>query len=137
MSLSSFSLFLTSNRRYPRSQVWQVSENKLVFTNSYKMKMSVILGVAQMFFGVILSTFNHVYISLPTTIGPILYVPFPCSHAKSYISLAVEFVPQVLFLLCIFGWLVFLMVAKWVTFYANSSTVRSLVYSVCCMTVYV
>jgi V-type H+-transporting ATPase subunit a len=87
--------------------VWQMAENKLVFTNSYKMKMSVIMGVAQMFFGVVLSTFNHV-------------------HAKSYISLAVEFVPQVLFLLCIFGWLVLLMVVKWVTFYANPSTAPSL-----------
>ena len=47
----------------------------------------------------------------------------PYSHVKSYISLFVEFIPQVIFLMAIFGWLVFLMCVKWVTHYANSSTV--------------
>lgn len=41
-------------------QIWSVADNKLVFTNSYKMKAAVILGIAQMLFGVILSVFNHV-----------------------------------------------------------------------------
>ncbi len=41
-------------------QIWGVSENKLLFENSYKMKDAVILGFAQMMFGVILNSFNHV-----------------------------------------------------------------------------
>jgi len=40
-------------------QIWQVAVNKLTFTNSFKMKLSVVFGVAHMMFGVCLSFFNH------------------------------------------------------------------------------
>ncbi|GBB87914.1 hypothetical protein RclHR1_01440029 [Rhizophagus clarus] len=74
--------------------VWHGSENFLLFTNSYKMKMSIILGVIQMSFGICLSVFNYV-------------------HFKKTLSIWTEFIPQMLFMQCIFGYLCFTIIYKW------------------------
>lgn len=76
--------------------VWMMSENKLTFSNSFKMKMSVVLGVMQMGFGVTLGFFN----------GRFFKEPLDYIH---------QFVPQILFLMLIFGYLVLMIFYKWAT----------------------
>lgn len=73
---------------------WHAADNLLIFTNSYKMKMSIIFGVVQMTFGIILSLFNHL-------------------HFRKYVSAVNEFIPQVLFLHSIFGYLCVCVIYKW------------------------
>jgi len=77
--------------------IWQTATNKLTFTNSLKMKLSIIFGVTHMTFGVILGLFNHL-------------------HFKDYLKIWTEFIPQLLFISCIFGYLVICIFYKWVVF---------------------
>lgn len=44
----------------PPRQIWSLATNHLNFLNSFKMKMSVVLGIVHMGFGVLLGVFNHV-----------------------------------------------------------------------------
>ncbi|XP_077377236.1 V-type proton ATPase 116 kDa subunit a isoform X1 [Festucalex cinctus] len=82
--------------------IWNLASNRLTFLNSYKMKMSVILGITHMSFGVILSTFNHL-------------------HFRRKYNLYLVFLPEILFLLCLFGYLVFMILYKWLFFSAKNS----------------
>ncbi|XP_054725479.1 V-type proton ATPase 116 kDa subunit a1-like isoform X1 [Anastrepha obliqua] len=81
--------------------IWQLAENKIIFYNSYKMKLSIIFGVLHMVFGVCLSVENMVYFK-----------------KKAYILL--EFIPQVLFLILLFGYMSFMMFYKWVQYSATT-----------------
>ncbi|CAD6992288.1 V-type proton ATPase 116 kDa subunit a [Ceratitis capitata] len=77
--------------------IWQLAGNKIIFLNTYKMKLSIIIGVAHMIFGVCMSVVNFV-------------------HFKRYASIVLEFLPQILFLLLLFGYMVFMMFFKWVKY---------------------
>jgi len=42
--------------------VWQLAHNDVTWRNTYKMKLSVIVGVCHMMHGLILSLLNHMYV---------------------------------------------------------------------------
>ena len=84
------------DRVYPigLDPTWHGSENSLVFTNSLKMKMSILLGVAHMSFAVVLNIPNHI-------------------HFKRRNFIWAEVVPQLLFLWSLFGYLSWAILYKW------------------------
>ncbi|KAH6563749.1 hypothetical protein BASA60_010598 [Batrachochytrium salamandrivorans] len=86
---------------------WHGAENSLIFSNSYKMKMAIVLGVIHMSFGISLQVYNHI-------------------HFKRIMSIYTEFLPQILFFWSIFGYLIFMIVFKWLTPYPNTSTAPGL-----------
>ncbi|XP_045060890.1 V-type proton ATPase 116 kDa subunit a3-like isoform X2 [Coregonus clupeaformis] len=77
--------------------IWGLSNNHLTFLNSYKMKMSVIIGVIHMTFGVCLSFFNY-------------------KHFNQLSSVFLVLIPELFFMLFLFGYLVFMVIFKWLAF---------------------
>ncbi|CAB3237965.1 unnamed protein product [Arctia plantaginis] len=90
--------YLQSPYPFGIDPVWQLAEaNKIIFMNAFKMKISIIIGVFHMLFGVCLSLWNHVYF-------------------KRRISIYVEFIPQIMFLTLLFFYMVLLMFIKWTSY---------------------
>ncbi|CAG9559803.1 unnamed protein product [Danaus chrysippus] len=73
------------------------AENKIIFLNSYKMKLSIIFGVIHMMFGVCMSVVNY-------------------NFFKHRYSIFLEFLPQIIFLFLLFAYMVFMMFYKWVAY---------------------
>ncbi|KAM5273843.1 V-type proton ATPase 116 kDa subunit a 1 isoform 11-T11 [Ctenodactylus gundi] len=82
--------------------IWNIATNKLTFLNSFKMKMSVILGIVHMMFGVSLSLFNHTYFKKP-------------------LNIYFGFIPEIIFMSSLFGYLVILIFYKWTAYNAHTS----------------
>ncbi|XP_042374198.1 V-type proton ATPase subunit a1-like isoform X4 [Zingiber officinale] len=75
---------------------WRGSRSELPFLNSLKMKMSILLGVCQMNLGIILSYFDAKFHGNP-------------------LDIQYQFIPQIIFLNSLFGYLALLIVIKWCT----------------------
>ncbi|KAM8795266.1 V-type proton ATPase 116 kDa subunit a 1 isoform 3-T3 [Eudromia elegans] len=82
--------------------IWNIASNKLAFLNSFKMKMSVILGIIHMLFGVTLSLLNHIYFKKP-------------------LNIYLGFIPEIIFMSSLFGYLVILIFYKWTAYDARTS----------------
>ncbi|KAJ7749299.1 V-type ATPase, V0 complex, 116kDa subunit family [Mycena maculata] len=82
---------------------WHGADNGLVFINSYKMKMSVVLGVIHMTFALCLQVPNHL-------------------RFKRMIDIYANFIPQMVFLQSIFGYLVVCILYKWSIDWSKSAT---------------
>uniref|UniRef100_U3FYS1 V-type proton ATPase subunit a n=1 Tax=Micrurus fulvius TaxID=8637 RepID=U3FYS1_MICFL len=83
--------------------IWSLAGNRLSFLNSFKMKMSVIIGMVHMVFGIALGGFNYM-------------------HFRKMYNIYLVFIPQLLFILSIFGYLVFMIIFKWLAYSAENSS---------------
>lgn len=66
----------------------------LTYTNNFKMKLAVIIGIIQMSIGIIMKGLNSI-------------------HFRNKLDFFFEFVPQIILLLALFGWMDVLIIAKW------------------------
>eukprot|EP00444_Apocalathium_aciculiferum_P003379 CAMPEP_0183402208 /NCGR_PEP_ID=MMETSP0370-20130417/13749_1 /TAXON_ID=268820 /ORGANISM="Peridinium aciculiferum, Strain PAER-2" /LENGTH=839 /DNA_ID=CAMNT_0025583755 /DNA_START=1 /DNA_END=2520 /DNA_ORIENTATION=- len=88
---------------------WHGAQNELIYMNSLKMKISVILGVSQMIVGLLLRFANAI-------------------HNNSPVDLVFECVPMMLFMVCFFGFMDYMILYKWVTPMPNPpSIINSLI----------
>jgi len=74
--------------------VWNLSKSQLSFTNNVKMKISVIFGVVHMTIGIVCKGTNAVYF-------------------RQWDVLSTEVITGLVILLGLFGWMDFLIYAKW------------------------
>lgn len=75
---------------------WHLGSNELAYMNSLKMKLSVILGVLQMGLGVCMKALN-------------------AWQFKNKMDFFFEFVPQIILLFVLFGYMDMMIIAKWLT----------------------
>jgi V-type H+-transporting ATPase subunit a len=79
--------------------VWKGAPNELDYYNSFKMKLSILLGIMQMSLGIFFSLLNYLKEKRPL----------------NWINTIFQFIPQIVFLWCIFGYMCVLIVIKWCT----------------------
>jgi len=74
--------------------VWFLSDQLLSFSNNFKMKLAVIFAIIQMSLGILMKGLNSI-------------------HFRNKLDFLFEFLPAILILLALFGWMDVLIIAKW------------------------
>ena len=80
---------------------WLFATNKITFLNTFKMKFAIIVAISHMFFGLCLSMWNKIL-------------------KRTFSDIILEVIPQMVFLISLFGYLVFMIFFKWVAYYADT-----------------
>ncbi|KAI5168573.1 V-type H+-transporting ATPase subunit a [Pancytospora epiphaga] len=99
-----------TGRTYPFGidPIWHHADNKTVFINSVKMKLSLILGFVHMSLGSLISIWNAIYF-------------------KDKLTLMCTAIPQFVIFTLFLGYLVFLCVYKWLVTVNHPSLVNTLI----------
>lgn len=117
------SIGVDNGHRYPfgLDPGWHGADNSLVFVNSYKMKMSVVLGVIHVRSNLLFMLFFLTYVPPQMTFALCLQLP---NHLKFKrpLDIYANFIPQMIFLQSIFGYLVICILYKWSIDWSNAST---------------
>lgn len=78
--------------------VWSLASlNRIIYEDALKMKMAIIIGVSHMLFGLSLNFVN-------------------CCNFKDMVTVYTTIIPQIIFMLCIFAYLVSLILMKWILY---------------------
>ena len=83
--------------------IWYMAQNEILFINSVKMKVALILGVLQMTLGIILKGCNDAY-----------------NHRC--IDFTFEFIPQLVMFMCLFGFMDLMVIKKWLSDYSEDTS---------------
>ncbi|KAG9391739.1 V-type ATPase, V0 complex, 116kDa subunit family [Carpediemonas membranifera] len=75
---------------------WRTADAGLAYVNSFKMKVSIIIGILHMYAGIAFSVFNFV-------------------RNRDYLNIFCKAIPEILFLTSTFGYLAVCIVIKWCT----------------------
>lgn len=110
LPVSLFASQYETGRTYPFGidPVWHHADNKMVFVNSVKMKLSLIIGFIHMGLGAVISISNAMYF-------------------KSKIDLICMAIPQFIAFFAFLGYLVFLCFYKWIVTINRPSIVNTLI----------